>query len=156
MKCVQCGSAKLRRATEKHHVVVAKIRFVSELSVTLCPKCDESYMDHDVLAGFERAVARRLAEKGPATGETFRFMRKAIGLAAKDIAALLSSTPETVSRWETGDRPVDRNAWTTMSSLVLDELDGKHAMRERLRNLEARPPRKVKSERVELGATGAR
>ncbi len=100
MKCIKCGHGKLKRASEKQRIVVAKILFVSELPVTLCPKCGESYVAHDVLAGFERGVARRLAEKGPATGETFRFMRKAIGLPAKEVASLLSTAPETVSRWK--------------------------------------------------------
>jgi putative zinc finger/helix-turn-helix YgiT family protein len=156
MKCVQCGSARLKQATEKHHVGVAKIRFWARLPVTLCPKCGESYMDHDVLARFERAVAQHLAETGPATGETFRFMRKATGLPAKEAAALLSTTPETVSRWETGSRPMDRNAWTTLSALVLDELGGKHEMRERLRKLDTKPPKKTKPVRVDLEATSAR
>lgn len=156
MKCIQCGNTKLKQATEKHYVVVSRIRFVAQLPVTECSKCGESYMDHEVLAVFERAVARRLAERGPATGETFRFMRKAIGLPAKEAAALLSTTPETVSRWETGDRPVDRNAWTTLSALVLDELDGKHVMRDRLRTLEAKPPKRAKPIRVELEVASSR
>jgi hypothetical protein len=83
-------------------------------------------------------------------------MRKAIGLPAKEAAALLSTTPETVSRWETGDRPVDRNAWTTLSALVLDELDGKHVMRDRLRTLEAKPPKRAKPIRVELEVASSR
>jgi DNA-binding transcriptional regulator YiaG len=145
----------MKRATEKHHVVVAKIRFVAELPVTACSKCGESYMEHDVLAGFERAVARRLAERGPATGETFRFMRKAVALPAKEVAELLRTTPETVSRWETGGRPVDRNAWTTLSSLVLDEISGGHAVRERLRTLQSKPPVKAKPVRIELVSANA-
>lgn len=145
----------MKRAMAKHHVVVAKIRFVAELPVTVCSKCDESHMDHEVLVAFEREVARRLAERGPATGETFRFMRKAVALPAKEVAELLGTTPETVSRWENGGRAVDRNAWTTLSSLVLDEISGRHAVRERLRTLQSKPPVKAKPVRIEVVSASA-
>jgi putative zinc finger/helix-turn-helix YgiT family protein len=152
MKCAQCGNAKFRRATEKHYVNVAKTRFVADLPVTVCRKCGESYMEHKILSDFERRVARHLAENGPATGETFRFMRKAIGLPALEVAKLLGTTPETVSRWESGTHRPDAGTWTTLGSLVLDELGGRSDVRKRLQALKAKWPARPKPVHVTLEA----
>jgi hypothetical protein len=70
-------------------------------------------------------------------------MRKAIGLPAREVAHLLSTTPETVSRWEKGARAVDTCAWTTLASLVLDELEGRHDVRDRLLALKTKRPAKA-------------
>jgi YgiT-type zinc finger domain-containing protein len=146
----------LKRRTEKHRLPVGRQLFVAQLPVFACPKCGESYADSATLCTFERAVARHLAEHGPATGETFRFMRKAIALPAREVAGLLSTTPETVSRWETGARTVDRTAWTTLSALVLDELDGGRNMRERLQALNKKPGRGRREIRLKLAEVQAR
>ena len=153
MKCIKCGNARMRRANEKYRIGVGKILFVSELPAMGCSKCGEFYIEQKEIVRFERKVARHLAERGPATGETFRFMRKAIGMPAREVAELLSTTPETISRWEKGTRPVDGWAWMTLGSLVLDELKGRRAVRARLQALKAKPPAKQKSVEVTLEAS---
>jgi hypothetical protein len=42
------------------------------------------------MGGFELAVAERLASLGLRTGAAFKFMRKALGLRAVDLAELLT------------------------------------------------------------------
>lgn len=69
---------------------------------------------------FEHAVARHVAEHGPVSGATMRYMRKSVPLSAANLAALLRVSPETVSRWETGERPVDRASWLVVRGLVLN------------------------------------
>ncbi len=47
-------------------------------------------------------------------------MRKSIPLSAASLAELLRVAPETVSRWETGERAVDRASWLVVRGLLLD------------------------------------
>lgn len=152
-KCVECGSASLRKGVERHTQKVGGQAFVAELPAQTCAKCGEPLVSQETLEAFEQAVARHLAEHGPATGETFRFMRKAVGIPAKEVAELLATTPETVSRWENGARDVDLWAWTTLGSVVLDELVGKSATRDRLR--EAQAKKLAKTVAIDVGKDSA-
>ena len=47
-------------------------------------------------------------------------MRKSVPLSAVELASLLRVAPETISRWETGERAVDRAAWLVVRALVLE------------------------------------
>jgi len=69
------------------------------------------------------------------SGEAFRFMRKAAGLRAKELAELLDVTPETISRWEKEHRQPDRKAMMVLGDLVLDRLKGEETALDRLRAL---------------------
>jgi transcriptional regulator with XRE-family HTH domain len=98
-----------------------------------------------------------LAEElqGPATGETFRFMRKSLGMRAADLAELLDVTPETISRWETGKLDVARSAWATLADVVVEQAEGRSRMLDRLRTL--REPKKLaKAVRLELRRSAVR
>ena len=89
-----------------------------------CPKCKEVYLDGPALVRFELEVAWELARLGTRSGEAVRFMRKAIGLTARALAALLGVAPETVSRWETGQRTVDTPTFAVLGRLVGDKIVG--------------------------------
>jgi DNA-binding transcriptional regulator YiaG len=153
MKCANCGEPLLTKAFEKHRIDVAKTLFVGRLPVLRCDGCGEWIVLAGAVDAFERRIASHLAQYGPATGETFRFMRKAIGAPARSVAELLHTTPETISRWEKGARPVDTCAWTTLATLVLDEISGSHAVRDRLQALRTELP--ARREEVEFDLTAA-
>jgi DNA-binding transcriptional regulator YiaG len=82
--------------------------------------CKDTQIGLDDLTRFEHAVAMSLAEHGPVGGASLKYMRKSIPLSATALAELLHVAPETVSRWETGERKVDRAAWLVVRGLVLD------------------------------------
>jgi len=90
---------------------------------------------------FELLAARWLADDGARSAEAFRFMRKALGLQAVALAELLDSTPETISRWEHGKRPVDARAFALLGVMVADRIAGRNDTRARLEAL--RSPSKV-------------
>ncbi len=69
---------------------------------------------------------------GPINGATFRVMRDALGLRAEDLGRLLGVRPESVSRWETGRSPVDRNAWMVLGTLVLEAAEKPSVLMQRL------------------------
>jgi putative zinc finger/helix-turn-helix YgiT family protein len=144
-KCPLCKGGPLRKADHPDRIAVAGHVFAASLPVVTCETCGEGTTAGADLERFERAVALALAERGKASGEAFRFMRKASGLAANDLAALLGTTPETISRWETGKRPLDPVAWRALALLVREVAEGSTAGLAMLRaSLKAKPlPRRV-------------
>jgi transcriptional regulator with XRE-family HTH domain len=85
-------------------------------------------------------------EHGASDGAAFKFMRKAIGMKATDLAALLGVAAETISRWETGQREVDRTALAALAGLVVDELEGHTKVISILRALQnpRKPPKSIR------------
>jgi len=100
--------------------------------LTVVVAIDDDLFPADVALQFERVAARRLAELGVHSAEAFKFMRKALGLRASDLGALLDVAAETVSRWETGEREVDRKAAALVQAMVIEAGEGKSDMRRRL------------------------
>ncbi len=141
-RCPHCQSAgrwveKVLDASRE----VSGHRFVAPLPAKECSACSHAQFDVESERRFALAVARILADSGLATGEAFRFMRKAIGMRATELAELLDLAPETISRWETEKRAVDRGALALMGNLVRDRLDGRTTTLDGLRAL--RSPRKL-------------
>lgn len=144
MKCVTCGNEQMVSGTEREVRSVAGYTFVADMPASACDKCGESVIDYTSLHLFNLAIAGKLAELGASSGEAFKFMRKAMSMKAADLAALLQVVPETVSRWETGQRNVDYGAMLVLGAIVLDKLENKTMTLDRLRAL--RDPAKATGE----------
>ena len=125
MKCVTCGNEQMVSGTERAIRSVAGYTFVADVPASTCKKCGESMIDYTPLHLFNLAIAGKLAKLGASSGDAFKFMRKAIGMKASDLAALLHVVPETVSRWETGQRNVDYGAMVVLGAIVLDRIENK-------------------------------
>jgi DNA-binding transcriptional regulator YiaG len=97
------------------------------------------------LRRFELSVARRLPELGVATGEAFRFMRKSLGLALTQVAALFDVDPETVRGWEPDDAAMPRAAFVLLGTMADDELQGIDTTRRYLEAL-THPPSQAAGE----------
>lgn len=141
-RCAECGGG-LVKATVTERRKVAGQTFTAELPASRCHGCGETFVDATALESFELAIARELATSGASSGEAFRFQRKTLGYTAAELADLLGVAPETVSRWETGQRDVDRGALVAIGSLVLDRAEGRTTTLDRLRALRE-PPRLAK------------
>jgi YgiT-type zinc finger domain-containing protein len=107
-------------AVTHEEAVVGDRVFTGEVPAERCPRCGETYTPADGPAAFGEEVARTLIAEGDASGAAFRHLRHTLGLTGQAIAAKLGVAAETVSRWERGERDVDRLAWTAVASLVLD------------------------------------
>jgi len=142
MRCAACGSDELRAGSTDWRLEIAGIHFTAGLRAKICPDCGESYVDSSELERFELLAARWLADDGARSGDAFRFMRKALGLRAVELAELLDSSPETISRWEHGKlQPVDARAFALLGAMAADRLAGHNDTRSRLEAL--RSPSKV-------------
>jgi DNA-binding transcriptional regulator YiaG len=123
-----------------HRAQVGTREFRATIPATVCDACGEELVADETMRRFELSVAARLAHIGEASGEALRYMRKALGLRAVDLAELLALRPETISRWENGRATVDRGAFAALAAAISDELAGRHATLDVLRAL-GRPRR---------------
>ncbi len=121
-QCVKCKGA-LSVTEVREEVTVAGATFSGMVSARRCNACGEVYIAVEDGMRFDLRVAQDLGSRGAATGEAFKFMRKALGMRAVDLAELLGVAAETISRWERGERPVDRAALTVVGALVADKLE---------------------------------
>jgi DNA-binding transcriptional regulator YiaG/DNA-binding MarR family transcriptional regulator len=106
---------------------------MAEATVDACTKCGEPYVPVALVIAFERAVAAELARRGPISGETLRWIRKAAALERMDMSQLLGVSVETIASWEEGRRPMDVAAWTVIASLALDAIEGPRPLRARMK-----------------------
>ena len=154
-ECVECKGKKFAETTESDTVTVAGQAFSADVPAVRCTKCGAVYVDGPSLGAFELEVARTLADAGVATGETFRYMRRVLGYTAAALGEAIGVAPETISRWERGDRPVDRMAWVGLASMVADRIEGRTVTLDRLRALRE-PPKLAKTMRLSLPRSAAR
>lgn len=140
MKCVTCGNGQMKPGPVEIRREVGEHVFTATVPGYRCDTCGEVQFEGTDLARFELEVAKALAESGVASGDAFRWMRKALDLRAIDVAELLSVTPETISRWETGRVTPDRGALALLGLMIMDQARGSSATLDRLRTrARARP-----------------
>lgn len=151
-RCERCKTGKLSRTTVSESVEVEGHLFTAKVPALVCDACDETYLDGPSLERLELQVAVALARAGVASGATMRFMRKALGLKATELAELLDVTPETVSRWETGKQSLEHRAMAVLGSLVIEREQKRTAMLETLQVLR-KPKKLAKKVTLSLAAT---
>jgi putative zinc finger/helix-turn-helix YgiT family protein len=134
MKCPKCGT-RTKRIKAEHSLSVSGVELRGEVIDDTCPACGYATMAASELERFELNAAAALASHGVCTGEAFRFIRKALGMRAADVAEVLGTTPETVSRWETGQREVDRHVFALLGELAVAAAEGRESPAERFKAL---------------------
>ena len=147
-RCPNCGG-RLRKEERERARHVAEHTFTMPLPAQVCGSCGESYYQQLDMRRFDLEVARRLTEAGIVAPEAVQFVRKATGVRGKELAELLDVRPETVSRWETGRRPMDRASLAVLHALVAEQLAGLTSTRDYLEQLgkARRLPKTVRLER---------
>jgi DNA-binding transcriptional regulator YiaG len=133
--CANCRNQGFREASAalSRHVAGRELRMI--LPFRACTSCGAKYYATQDLARFDLAAAVALASAAIVEPEALKFMRKATGLRAAELADLLAVRPETISRWESGKAKIDRAAYATLRQLLLDRLVGGDATQAGLRLL---------------------
>lgn len=149
-RCTNCESTELRDGTTEERLKVGEVAFVAELPALVCQKCGETFVGLGDMERFDLAVARWLTSEGHRTAEAFRFVRKALGMRAADLAKLVGVTPETISHWENGHRDADVGVFALLGELVLDQIEGREETLKRLRALQGPVKAPKRAVRLEL------
>src|SRR5690349_17652022 len=119
MTCIRCGESETTPAVHTFRRTIGGCSFTAKAEVTACAACGEVDVPVSAIVAFDRAVAEDLARRGPVSGESFRFIRKAIPLQPIELARMLGVTIETVNRWEAGRRDMDLAAWLVVATIAL-------------------------------------
>ena len=109
-----------------------------------CRTCDQLTLAPGAMEESEKRIARALIDAGVISGPAFRHIRKAAGFKAKEIAELLGTTPETVSRWENGQRDIPRPVMALTAAVSLERMSGERGeLRARLERYGQEPQKRL-------------
>lgn len=119
MKCPDCGG-KLARGVYVHVTKVAGFTVSDGTGQVLrCSECEGPVLSSKELGAYERRAALEIltAAKKPVSGAVLKFARKALGLRQKELAELLDSNEQQISRWE-NEPEIDRRLRLAVASLL--------------------------------------
>ena len=145
---MSCGGKVLPVASHPLRATIAGVPFERTLRVQRCSACGEVYLPAGVLGEFERAAALELARAGADQPAALKFIRKAAGLKAVELSALLGLTPQHLSRIENGKAAADKRTVALVAALLEDRVAGTTRTADQLRAIDR--PRKLKGT-VHLG-----
>ena len=110
---------------------IAGVEYSGRITAARCKDCPQVFFPSTSLNDFDRLAIPHVA-RGPMTGAAFRFLMGAQGLNGRTAAAMLHTTPETVSRWCSGKRKMDAHAFVLMARMALEYAEGRSDLRELL------------------------
>jgi putative zinc finger/helix-turn-helix YgiT family protein len=108
MTCMVCG-AEMTTGRENFRYDACGLPGVTLMGVEVsrCPQCGEYEVAIPQIEDLHRAIAQALIRKtSRLNAAEIRYLRKYLGWSGADFAARMGTTPETVSRWETGKEPM--------------------------------------------------
>lgn len=140
MKCTECGNSNLEATLKDTEIRVGGHMVSGRVKALVCSSCGEAFFDGPDLERLDLEVANELVRTGNVSGDAFRFVRKAIGMGAAELADLLGVAAETVSRWEKGHRDVDRLGWIVLAALLRDRREGTEETRRALEAIQHPTP----------------
>jgi transcriptional regulator with XRE-family HTH domain len=149
-KCNHCGTGEVVRITLPEYVddlMGAPFQVAVEHAVVQerCKKCG-AVLGNDIpdLRGLIAAVAMtRALDPEKLSGDEIRFLRKAVGWKAKDVAEILQVTPEHVSRCEAGKSPLSEGLEKYLRHYACEKIKAQFVLAIELR-LDAIPRMKLR------------
>ncbi len=101
MECYKCGNDMKRYKGEYRYTESGLDTVTLKDIVQYRCACGETMVELKNIKGLHRTIASILTKKkDPLTGKEIRFIRKEMGMRAKDLAEIMGVSPITVSRWE--------------------------------------------------------
>jgi len=77
------------------------------------------------IEGLHSAIAQAIVESPePLDAQTFKFLRKYLDMAQRQLAAMLELSEETVSAWERAKNPIPRSADLVLRALAQEHCKG--------------------------------
>lgn len=108
--CTECGGSRVKAVLLPEYeteVGGLKVRLLNAVVREVCEDCGDATVEIPNLEGMVKtvAVARALLPIR-LRGSDVRLMRQALDMNGRQFAAAMELTPETVSRWESGERGI--------------------------------------------------
>lgn len=125
MGCLGCGLEGLHTIDVSRDVetgIPGKTKVV--VAARACAHCGRLERPAATERAIHEASVRLAADSGRVNGATFRFLRKAAGLRAREVARTLGVSVGTISRWENEAREVDARSWVLVALLAVESLGG--------------------------------
>lgn len=146
MRCVACGGA-LKIVSRTHRYVESGLSNVTlhGVEVRKCGNCGKEEVAIPNIAGLHACIARLIAARRSAmTRQELRFLRLFLGRSSREFAKILDVAPETVSRWENGERDIPRSVDLVVRLVVMHSVprtDYTDEMLAKIKPTPARPPK---------------
>lgn len=108
MKCIECGGT-MSSARENVKYTASGLPHVTLVGVEVrrCKACGEQETVIPKIEQLHRVLALAVSKKhARLMPEEIRFLRKSLGWSGVDFAEKMGVTPETVSKWENGKKPM--------------------------------------------------
>jgi hypothetical protein len=121
--CKRCERPKVISISLEDTMDVCGHAFTATLPAEKCQACGEIAIQGHDMKLFELRVAIELAKAGVRNGESFKFLRNALGADAAGLADLLDVPVEFIGYWDSGKWPVDPRAHAVLCSLVLGKYE---------------------------------
>ena len=112
MKCVNCNSTmKVQEGDHRYAENDGLNVLLKDIKITSCPGCGEGGVAIPKVNQLNEALAKAFARKSQRLEPAeIKFLRKYFGWSGQEFASRMGVTPETVSRWEHGARPMGSTA----------------------------------------------
>lgn len=108
--CGECGSRRLKAVLLPEYETNLggmRVRLVNSVIREVCEDCGDATIEIPDLDRLSKAAAMvRALVPIRLSGADVRFMRLALDMTGRDFAKIMELTPETVSRWENGERGI--------------------------------------------------
>ena len=121
--CTRCDKERVVAITLDDSMEVCGHTFTASLPAEKCQACGQIAIQGHDMKLFELRIACELAKAGPRTADSFKYLRKALGLDAAAVGELLDVPADFIGYWETSQWPVDPRAHAILCSLVLGKFE---------------------------------
>lgn len=154
MKCDECNGPVTteRNAVRRYEIGGLPHVVLHGVEVTNCATCGKEGIAIPRLGQLHRVLSQAFVnQRRMLAPAEIRFLRKHIGLSTDDFAQRMGVTRETVSRWETGAKPMGGQADRLLRLIVLThEPPESYAVDDLLRELSDAPaPKRLASVTVQ-------
>ena len=130
MKCYDCGGTTTVRSGEIYHYTESGLSnvYLENVEMIVCESCGVSTPRLRRVETLHAAIGRAIALQPVAlSGEEVRFLRKQLGLKAREWAVLLRVDTATLSRWENDEQQIGPQSDSLIRLLyfrILEEKEG--------------------------------
>jgi DNA-binding transcriptional regulator YiaG len=121
--CTRCDRERVVSIQLDDSMEVCGHTFTANLPAEKCQACGQIAIQGHDMKLFEMRIAAELAKAGLRTGDCFKYLRKALGMAPAGLAQLLDVPEEYIGYWEQSKWPVDPRAHAVLCSFVLAKLE---------------------------------